>query len=821
MEVITPVIKVDVGESQQTVKGLKKEISELKDRILNLTKGTDEYNEAVVQLQERQRTLNEVMALTKKEAVAVEGSYDALTHQMALLRKEWKATADEARRNEIGQQIAEINAQLKEMDASVGNFQRNVGNYVSHWEGMPDAVDDFGDSVRAAAAAPKDFGTAMREMNEQIEPTKQKFEAVGKISSGIASGFAAVQGTMALLNIESENLEKALVKVQSAMAIAQGVKGIGDLVEGVGKAKVAFAGLIDKVKAVSKAMGAAGWIGVIVAVTTAIIALVSWIKKTKDNTEDLEKELEKLSEKHKQMGSSVGNAVGQFKIMQREFMNLKTNADKQKWIDDNAQAFSSLGLAINDVNDANKTFIENSPKIIEALKLQAEAAALNSIYQSAYGEAYAKKRDIDARKNLYTSGYEPTDEEKKGAGLSGMNDFQTYTYTASSTYGSTGTVGGTTVLSTVNAQGAKKLAQWAEDEKKKIDAETNAILEEYTTLQEQANAAIIAAGITSMGGGNKGGGTKTPAQIRDELVAEIQAAALAELSNMVFEDDFTVEEEEPKKPLYEYKDGDAEKRANIRIAQEERIANRQIELNNMVNQSEEERAAKEFEIRQALEQKKLDLLKQFREQALAEGDILGAEELAQQIADKEIEIEKAKYDEMYRLRAEYAAKTTNAISQASQITQGILEITQAAYEKDEEITEKEAKRIKGLQIAIATMNMLQGITSALSGVFTTHTGVWDIAMAAAQATSIAAAGTANIMKIKNTDLTGSVPSGAMGAVTPNSNIYGTDIPYSYTRQLTGASETDSLNEPIKVYVTESDISNAVNHSKARVEESSF
>lgn len=828
-EEIKPIIKVDTGESQKTVKSLKKEISDLKDHILNLTKGTDEYNEAVTDLQSKQRELDEVMALTKKTATALDGSYDALTHRMSLLKKEWRATADEARRAEIGQEIAEINAQLKEMDASVGNFQRNVGNYVSHWEGMPDVVDEFGDAVAAASAAPKDFGTAMREMNESIEPTKQGFESVGNIASGLASGFAAVQGAMALCGVESENFEKTMIKIQAAMALAQGVSGLKGLVEGIGKAKVAFAGLGDKIKAVSKTMGATGWIAVIMAVIAAVTLLVSWIKSTKDESEDLEKSLEKLSEKHKQMGSSVGNAVGKFKLLQREFSKLK-DTDKQKWIDENAEAFSSLGLAIKNVNDANKIFLENSDKIIEALKLQAEAAALNSIYQQAYGEAYAKKRDIDARTQLYKSGYEPTDEEKRGAGLSGMKDFQTYTYTASSTYGNTGTVGGTTVLSTVNSAGAKKLQAYAEQQKAAIDAETTAILDEFVELQKKAKESLSSlGGLITNPNGNGGGGTKTPDQIRDELVAQIQAATLADLSNMVFEDDFKVDDEVAKKSaLYTYKDGDAEKRADIRIGQEERIANRLIELNNMTEQSEEERAAKEFQIRQDLEQKKLDLLKQFKEEADRNGDALGSIELAQEIADQELAIEKAKYEEKLRLDEEYKQKKikiteeiNQTISAAASVTQGILEITQAAYEKDGEISEKEAKKIKGMQIAIATMNMLAGITAALSGAFTTKSGPWDIAMAAVQAATIAASGTANIMKIKNTDLTGNVPSGAMGAVTPNSNIFGTDIPFSYVRNVTSASETDALNQDNRVYILESDIQASNKKVSVRESESSF
>lgn len=801
-EVITPIIKVDVGESQQTVKGLKKEITDLKDRILNLTKGSDEYNAAVEELQDNQRKLNEVMALTKKEAVAVEGSYDALVHKMSQLKKEWRATADEAKRAEIGAEIGKINAQLKELDAEIGNYQRNVGNYVSHWEGMPEVT--------------KDFGAAMREMNESIEPTKQKFEAVGKISSGLASGFAVVQGSMALLGVESDNLEQTFVKLQAAMALMQGVKGIGDLVEGVGKAKVAFEGLGTKIKAVTKAMGTTGWIAVIMLVITAIAGLVSWIKKTKDNSEELEKSLEKLSEKHKQIGSNVGNAVGQFKLLQRQFSELK-KADKQKWIDENAQAFSSLGLAITDVNDANKIFLENSDKIIEALKLQAEAAALNSIYQQAYGEAYAKKRDIDARKKLYTAGYNPTDEEEEGAGLSGTRDFQTYTYTATSNYGSTGTYA-TTTLSTVNAEGAKKLADYADKQKEAIDAEVNAILEEFVELQNKAEGAVSALGglVTKP---NDKGKPKT----FEELLAEVQQSLYDSAVNMVIEDVKLDIEDSTKSTGYQYKDGDAEKRYgfwNNIIDKETSNAVRRSKLDGGTPEEQDALLIKG-------EERKLAKLKEFWEQARKEGDVTGELALRQQIAEQELTIEEEKNraileseERTKEKRLQIMNEISNALSAAGSVTQGILEITQAAAEKDGKITEKEAKRIKGMQYATATINMLQGAVSAFSAAQSIPPPFGQI-IGAANAAAVIAMGTANLMKIKNTDLTGSVPSGAMGAVTPNSNVFGTDVPFSYTQNVTGQSEIDSLNQDTKVYILESDLQTSNKKVQMRENESSF
>ena len=51
-------------------------------------------------------------------------------------------------------------------------------------------------------------------------------QRLGGALSGVTSGFELVQGAMGAMGAESEDVEKALLKVQSAMAIAQGVQGI-------------------------------------------------------------------------------------------------------------------------------------------------------------------------------------------------------------------------------------------------------------------------------------------------------------------------------------------------------------------------------------------------------------------------------------------------------------------------------------------------------------------------------------------------------------------------------------------------------------------
>lgn len=221
---IVKVLKVETKGSDVSVKSLRQEISALRDVLLNTEKGTEEYNQAVQQIKANQDMLSQAMNATKTEAEALDGSYNALTQKLNELKQAWKATNDEVERSKLTEEINEVKNALKDLDTSIGNYQSNVGNYANS------------------------FKEAMTDAQDQIEPMKAKFESVQKISSGLASGFAAVQGVTALLGVENDKLGQTFLKLQSAMAIAQGIGGLGDLVEGMSKAKVAFSGAITSIK---------------------------------------------------------------------------------------------------------------------------------------------------------------------------------------------------------------------------------------------------------------------------------------------------------------------------------------------------------------------------------------------------------------------------------------------------------------------------------------------------------------------------------------------------------------------------------------------
>jgi hypothetical protein len=67
----------------------------------------------------------------------------------------------------------------------------------------------------------------MDDLNEKIQALHpDKFNRINTIAKGVANGLQAAQGAMALFGAESEDVQKALLKVQGAMALAQGLEGL-------------------------------------------------------------------------------------------------------------------------------------------------------------------------------------------------------------------------------------------------------------------------------------------------------------------------------------------------------------------------------------------------------------------------------------------------------------------------------------------------------------------------------------------------------------------------------------------------------------------
>ena len=204
--------KVDIIDIDiTTLKDLREEVKRLQKELDNCAIGSEEFNKTLEQLTQTQDALRKATKSNSKEIEAAEGSYDFLAKKMLELKEVWKATADEVEKSKLGEEISDINTQLKEMDASLGNYQRNVGNYGAAFEGVTMKIDG---------------NTASFERN--IEVTR-----------GALDSFDLLEGGLRAIGIESGIVEKVMSKVDGAMKFTNGLKAVKETTAGLKTMSVA------------------------------------------------------------------------------------------------------------------------------------------------------------------------------------------------------------------------------------------------------------------------------------------------------------------------------------------------------------------------------------------------------------------------------------------------------------------------------------------------------------------------------------------------------------------------------------------------------
>lgn len=144
------------------------------------------------------------------------------------------------------------------------------------------------EAVKAAkkAAELKDAIGDAKALTEGFNPDA-KFNALTSSLGGVASGFAAYQGAMGLVGADSKDLEKQLLKVQSAMAISQGLQGLGEARDSFKQLKAVA---IDTFKGIKTAIGATG-IGLLVIALGALYAYWDDIKELVGGVSDEQRKL--------------------------------------------------------------------------------------------------------------------------------------------------------------------------------------------------------------------------------------------------------------------------------------------------------------------------------------------------------------------------------------------------------------------------------------------------------------------------------------------------------------------------------------------------
>ena len=299
---------------------------------------------------------NRVAQLQATIAASAEGSYNRLSAQYELNKiKLNQMSAAQREAADGGKKLeTETNAiyqQMIKLQEATGNYRLSVGHYQRTWDGLGISISQV---VRELPAAAVSLNTLLLGISNNIPVVVDEINRLRVQNKALqAEGKATVSVTQSIVKaLFSWNTVLIVVLTVLSMFGSQIIEWIGNLFKG----------------------------------RAAVISLT-------DALGNIAKELEETN-------GGYGDNIVSLKQLQQEWKNLKTTAEKNQWIKDNKSEFDKLGVAVNDVTDAENIFVNNTEAVVNALKLRAKAAAAQKLAAEQYEKALVarNKAEVEQRK---------------------------------------------------------------------------------------------------------------------------------------------------------------------------------------------------------------------------------------------------------------------------------------------------------------------------------------------------------------------------------------------------------------------------------------
>lgn len=191
----------------------------------------------------------------------------------------FEATLDGAK---VEKSVKSIKTELREAQNEAINLARKFG--------------DTSDEALAAAKRVANLRDEVADFKQRVEALNpdKKFAAFSQSLQGVAGGFAGLQGAIGLFGTESKDLEKQLLKVQSALALSEGLNAILESKDAFANLKVVA---VDAFKGIKTAIGSTG-IGLLVVALGTIYAYWDDIKAAVTGVSEEQQKLNRQTEKN-------------------------------------------------------------------------------------------------------------------------------------------------------------------------------------------------------------------------------------------------------------------------------------------------------------------------------------------------------------------------------------------------------------------------------------------------------------------------------------------------------------------------------------------
>lgn len=294
---------------------------------------------------------NRMAKLQMQISNSAEGSYNRLAAQYELNKIKLNQMSGAQREaTDQGKKLeAETRAlyeQMRKLQEATGNYRLSVGHYQRTWDGLGISISNV---VRELPAATVSMNTFFL---------------------GISNNIPMVVDEVNRLRAKNKQL------------IAEGKEAIsvtGSIVKSLFSWNTILVVLLTALSLFGNEIGT--WIKGIISARKAVIPL--------------NEALENVNEELESTNANYGENVVRLKLLQREWQELETTAEKTKWIEDNKSAFDELGVSITDVMDAEAAFVGNTETVLAAFKLRAKAAAAQKLAEDTYTKAFIKRQEVE------------------------------------------------------------------------------------------------------------------------------------------------------------------------------------------------------------------------------------------------------------------------------------------------------------------------------------------------------------------------------------------------------------------------------------------
>jgi len=457
----------------------------------------------------------------------------------------------------------EIDVNTGDSVKSLSDLKKDFKDIQKELSGLTPGTEKYIDTLKRLGSVKDEIGDLKDEINAFAGADK-KIGAVTNVIGGLASGFQAAQGAAALFGSENEDLQKTLLKVQSAMAFTEGIKGIaglGDSFKALGniiKANpllliatiiisigTALFALKDKIAIVGKAFDFLG--GILDTVVGAVKDFTDWIGISSFKADEAHKKLmENAEEAKKAINERYDAEIRAAKRTGTETENIEEQRLRYLYLQNFKQIQALQERGKQRSNEENK-------QLIELTKQNKE------YYQDLLDLDDAKNDKLKEKQKKFSENSEKAAQEKRQKDLTDAEKWR---------------------------QEQAKFIQY------EIDALNNKFGEEEQIIAEQQLATKIALGIA------------TPEEIdawdamRLQKQKEYNAEVDAELKRLKdLQDKSKKEEEEAAKKAKEARQ--AEINANFKMTSD--AIGALIELNNSYPATAEKNAKRSFQINKALQ----------------------------------------------------------------------------------------------------------------------------------------------------------------------------------------------------------------------------